>query len=211
MSRIPELNLIRLFTFYLALMLVIGLYRRRKVYRDVVLLLGGFFLRRWPRLLGRMNRHRREIVNWPTLGPLVLALGLMGLQMTASRILFPKATITIRDLSHPWWQWVLTIVAAVPMIAVDFYFILRVGRFDHMETVKYFDQAETWAGTLRSKAVRMATFGRVNPDRMVDQQVRDGMKQLGGTLTWVMWWVSTQVTLRLVFGLVLWSMWAINR
>ena len=88
--------------------------------------------------------------------------------------------------------------------------LIRVGRFDHTETVKYFDQAETWAGTWRAKGVRIITIGFVNPDRMVDEQVATGLRQLGATLSWAMWWVSTQVILRLAFGLTLWGLWAIR-
>jgi len=211
MTHLHDLNLIRLFDFYLALMLLVGFYRRFSVYRDVVFLLFAFVIRRWPRLLSRLVRHRGEVMNWSTLGPLAVALALMTLQMIASRLVFPQATITLRDLLDPGWQLPLVIITIVPMLAVDFYFIIRVGRFDHSETVKYFDQAETWAGTLRANVVRIATFGRVDPERMVDEQVRDGLRQFGGTLSWAMWWVSTQVILRLLYGVTLWILWAVKQ
>jgi hypothetical protein len=206
-----SLNLIRLFDFYLAVFFLIGLFRRFGVYRDVMLLLWQFVRQgRWPRLLGRLNTHKGEVLNWPTLRPMVLALVLMTVQFIASRLIFPQALLTVNDIVEPWWHIALFLAAFVPMAAVDLYFVIRVGRFDHGETIQYFDQAETWAGTFRARAVRVVTFGRVNPDRMVDEQVRAGLQQLSGTLTWAMWWVSTQVTLRLVFGLTLWIMWAVS-
>jgi hypothetical protein len=210
MASVLDINLIRLFDFYLAVMLLLGVYRRWGVYRDALLLLIGFVLGRWGRLLSRLHTHRHEVLNWPTLRPMALALLLMAAQMITSRLVFPQAAITLRDLLDPWWQLALAIAAFAPMAAVDLYFIIRVGRFDHGETVKYFDQAETWAGTWRATAVRTVTLGRVNPNRMVDEQVRDGLKQLGATLSWAMWWVSTQVILRLAFGLTLWLLWALR-
>lgn len=200
-------NLLRLFDFYLAVMLLLGVYRRRAVYRDVLFLVFGFALRRWPRLLARFAQHRRELLRGPMLRPLVFAIMLMAAQMLASRVLFPQATVTLRELLEPWWHLAVVIVAAIPMVGVDLYFIIRVGTFDHGETVKSFNQAETWAGTWRAHAIRTVTLGKVDPNRMVDEQVKEGLQQLGATMAWAMWWVSTQVTLRLTFGVTLWLMW----
>lgn len=205
-----ERNLLRLFDFYLAVMLMVGFYRRRAVYRDVLLITFGFFLRRWPRLLRRFAQHRRELFNWQTMRPLVFAIILMAVQMLASRILFPNASVTLNQLLDSWWQLALVIVTFVPMAAVDLYFIIRVGSFDHKETVRSFNQAETWAGTWKAKAIRAITLGKVDPNRMVDEQVKEGLQQLGSTMAWAMWWVSTQVTLRLMFGLTLWLMWVLR-
>lgn len=211
MSTIPDLNLIRLFDFYLAVMLMLSMYRRWPVYRDALLLLLGFATRQWPRLLGRLHLHSRVMLTRNTLRPLGLALGLMAAQLTASRLLFPQAQITLRQLTDPWWQLAIALAAFIPMVLVDAYFIIRVGRFNRTETTKYFDKAESWAGTWQAKAVRVGTLGYVNPDRMVDEQVREGLQQLSATVAWAMWWVSTQVTLRLTFGLVLWLLWTLKR
>lgn len=206
-----DLNLLRVFDFYLAMMVCISLYRRWGLYRDGVMLTLGFVVRRWPRLLHRLNQYKSEAINRTTLRPLLLTVLLMVVQLFASRLLFPQAKVSVRDLSKSWWQLTLLILAAVPMLLVDFYFILRVGRFDRAETIKYFDRAETWAGTWRARAVRIITLGRVNPDRMVDSQVREGLRQLGATFAWAMWWVSTQLAFRLIFGLTLWMLWYIQQ
>src|SRR2546421_337157 len=52
-----DLNLIRLFDFYLAMMLVFSIYRRWPVYRDALLLVVGFLFGRWGRLLTRLHQH----------------------------------------------------------------------------------------------------------------------------------------------------------
>ena len=55
--------------------------------RDALRLVFGFLFGRWSRLLSRLNQHRSELLNWATLGPAVVALLLMLVQMVASRIL----------------------------------------------------------------------------------------------------------------------------
>lgn len=200
-------NLLRLFDFYLMLMLLLGVYRRRTVYRDALYLTFGFLLKKWPRLWLRFQQHRAVLINRATMKPVIFTLILMAVQMIATRVLFPDATVTLRELLEPWWHLAIVLAAFVPMVAVDLYFIIRVGTFDRVETIKSFQQAETWAGTWRTKMVRAATLGFVNPDRIVDAQVKDGLSQLSATLIWAMWWVSVQVVLRTLFGLALWTMW----
>lgn len=209
MSRIEAVNLIRAFDFYLAAMFLFSVLRRWAVYRDG-LLLGVALCSRWPRLLARLNQHRAVVLNWPTLRPAALALGLTVAQMIASRLVFPQATIRAADLGDPWWQPVLLGVAFLPMAAIDAYFLISIGRFDRLETEKYFDTAERWAGTWQARAVRVVTFGRVNPDRMVDEQVRDGLQVLGATVVWSMWWINYQILARLGFGLSVWLVWAVR-
>ena len=87
---------------------------------------------------------------------------------------------------------------------------IEYARFDHGETVKYLDQAETWLGW-RGPLVRALTLGIVNPQRMVDDEVRKSLAEMQTTISSSLWWVITQMGLRLAFGLTLWTMWAIHR
>lgn len=209
MSRLEAANLIRVFDFYLAAMFLFSLLRRWTVYRDGLLLTVAIRAR-WPRLLSRLKRHRAAVLNWATLRPAALALALTATQMIASRVIWPQATMRVDDLYDPWWQLLLLFAAAAPMVAIDTYFLVRVGRFDRPETEKYFDMAEGWAGTWKARAVRVATLGRMDPDRMVDEEVKKGLEQLGAVVNWSMWWVSYQVTARLACGLVIWTLWAVR-
>jgi hypothetical protein len=204
--RFSDLNLIRVFDFYLAVMFLLSLLRRWRVYRDAALL--AVAVRgRWPRLMARMAEHRGAVLNWATVRPVVLALTLTLIQMMASRMIWPTAELTGKELIEAWWKAVLVLVGFVPMALVDGYFLIRVGRFDRGETEKYLDQAEKWAGTWRARAVRIVTIGYVDPDRIVDAEVKKGLSEIGTTVAWSMRWVSTQIALRLLFGLVLWGVW----
>ena len=96
------------------------------------------------------------------------------------------------------------------MLAVDLYFIIRVGKFDHDETVKYLDQAESWLGW-KGPLVRVLTLGIVNPQKMVDEEVQEEpRRRCSTTLSASLWWVSVQTALRLAFGLTLWTVWAFH-
>ena len=199
-------NLIRVFDFYLALMFLISLLRRWDVYLDtfrLVVALRG----RWPKLVQRLSEHRSLVLDWSFFRPAFLALGLTLIQMICSRVIYPRATLTGPQLESEWWWLPAVAVPLLPMLAVDLYFILRVGRFDRAETAKYLDLAETWLGW-KGPLVRAVTLGYVNPHRMVDEEVRKSLVELKQTVNSSLYWVSLQITLRVLFGLTLWTVWA---
>jgi hypothetical protein len=47
----------------------------------------------------------------------------------------------------------------------------------------------------------------VNPTRIVREQVRQGLRDLGATVGWAMNWVAIQSACRLAFGLTVWGLW----
>jgi hypothetical protein len=205
----PPLNLIRVFDFYVTLMFVISLVRRWDVYLNAMRLLISV-RGRWPKLISRLSEHRSLILNREFFRPALLAFGLTLIQLVASRVIFPQATLTGEQLQTEWWWVLLIIVPLAPMVLVDIYFIVSVGKFDHDETVKYFDQAETWLGW-KGPLVRALTLGIVNPQQMVDDEVKKSLTEYQSTLQASLWWVSVQIGTRLLFGLTLWAVWAVHR
>lgn len=203
-----DLNLIRLFDFYLAAMLLLSVYRRRKVYADGVRLFVNLFRRK--KLLGTLSEEKEVLFTREVLRPVFLAVGLMAVQLICSRVLWPHANLVVGDVFDSWWQALAVVVAFAPMFAVDLYFLIRIGRFDRTETEKSLDQAESWLGSWKGAAVRVATLGYVNPTRMVKEQVRAGLKELGSTVGWAMNWVAVQSACRLAFGLTVWGLWVIG-
>ncbi|QDU21401.1 hypothetical protein ETAA1_33680 [Urbifossiella limnaea] len=200
------INLIRVFDFYLALMFVISLVRRWEVYWDAIRII--FVVRgRWPRLMSRLAEHGSMLLNWEFFRPAMLAFGLTLIQMICSRVIWPDADLSGGQLREELLWFAVVVAAVVPMLAVDLYFVVSVGRFDHSETVKYLDQAETWLGW-RGPLVKIATLGLVNPSQMVDAEVRKSMTEFGATARSSLWWVSAQIGCRVLFGLALWAAWA---
>jgi hypothetical protein len=202
------LNLIRLFDFYLTLMFAISFLRRWNVYMNAVRILIAV-RGRWPKLIQRLGEHKSIILNWSFFRPAILALILTIIQLIASRMVWPYAVLTGPELHEEWWWLPVVLVPMIPMLAVDIYFIVRVARFDHDQTVKYFDMAEGWLGW-KGPLVRLATFGIVNPKRMVDMELKKSLTEYQSTLTASLWWVIAQTTLRLAFGLTLWTVWAVR-
>ncbi|HET6573181.1 MAG TPA: hypothetical protein VFG68_06235 [Fimbriiglobus sp.] len=207
MSRFEAANLIRVFDFYLASMFLLSFARRYVVYWDALRLLVS--LRgRWPKLLGRLRQHHGELVTREVIRPLLIALGLTVIQMVCSRVIWPRAALTVWEVEQSWWRLATVLVAAVPMVIVDVYFLVRVGRFDRTETEKYLDLAEHWLASWKTPLIRLGTLGYVNPDRMVEDELKKGLREIGETVGWASRWVAIQVACRVAFGLVIWLMWA---
>jgi len=201
-------NVIRVFDFYLALMFVLGLSRRYPVYYDFVRLLVAV-RGRWPRLLTRLKAHHGVLVTTEVLRPLAVAVGLMLTQFLCSRMIFPTAELTFDEMRVAGWPVAVVLAGVIPMLAVDAYFLIFVGRFDRSSAETYMDQAEHWLSSWKAPLVRYATLGYVNPRRMVDVEVQKSLEVLSRTVSWAAWWVAVQVVCRTACGLTIWTVWAL--
>lgn len=209
MAAPAPVNLIRVYDFYLALMFLISLVRRWEVYWDALRLVVAV-RGRWPRLVQRLGEHQSLLLNWSFFRPAVLALALTVVQMICSRVIWPRAELTGPQLQAEWWWVVAVVLPLLPMLAVDVYFCVRVGGFDRAGTMKYLDQAEYWLGW-KGPLVRAVTLGYIDPRKMVDDEVKKNLAVIGTTVRSSLWWVSAQIALRVLFGLTLWTVWAVHR
>lgn len=205
MNRFTDANLIRLFDFYLALMFLVGLWRRRRVYLDSIRIAWSTVGKR-KRLLGRVGGHKHLLLSTDVVRPFLLVVGLTVIQWICSRLIWPQATVTVSQVAAVWWQLPVVVAAFLPMLAVDTYFLINVARFDRGSTEVYLDYAETWLGW-RAPVVRVITLGIVNPKRIVDAEMKKGLEYLTQSASWAMWWTSVQSGLRVTFGLVIWLLW----
>jgi hypothetical protein len=209
MSRFEAANLIRVFDFYLAAMFVLGFARRYTLYWDTLRILVAV-RGRWPRLLDRLKLHHGVLVTREVIRPLLLALALTVVQLVCSRVIWPQAQLAVGEVLDSGWRLAILLAAMVPMVAVDVYFLIRVGRINRASTEQYLDLAERWLSGWRSPVVRAVTLGYVNPQRMVDEEVRKGLGQLGRTVSWAAWWAAVQVGCRVACGLTIWLLWALT-
>ena len=205
-SRLADANLIRVFDFYLATMFVLSLSRRYLVYWDTFNLLVTMRAR-YPKLVARLNYHRGVFLTVEVVRPMAIALALMTTQMLLSRVVYPKATITVGGVGEAWWRVLSLTCSALPMIAVDAYFLIRVARFDRDAAEKYLDLAERWLTSWKGTLVNLFTAGYVSPQRIVDTEVRKSMEQLSATARRTAWWISAQVACRVACGLTIWGLW----
>jgi hypothetical protein len=204
-----DLNLINLFTFYLAAVFLLSTVRRLRQYHDVVQLAVAA-PNRWPRVLEQLRGHWIMFLTWATLRPAAVALGLLLIQMICSRLIWPAANLTLRDLLHDWWLTPVVLTALAAMLAVDVYFIVRVGDVGRRETETYLDEAEHWLTSWKAPVIQLVTLGYINPRQMVAVEVRKAVEEGRGLLHRTLWWVSAQAGLRTVYGLTLWVAWAIH-
>jgi hypothetical protein len=209
MSHLFQTNLIRIFDFYLMLLFIIGIVRRWSMYKNILILTFAAVIKQ-PNLIRRLHANKDLLLNKQTLLPFGLAFGLMVLQFVMSRLIWPEATITIQDMTtHP-WELVLMVALFVPMFCVDLYFLIQVGKIDRSEAVKQMDRAEHWLTSWQAPVVKILSFGKIDPRKMVDDQLRSGLTWFGSLLSWSMWWVVVQVGLRLAFGITLWLLWLLG-
>jgi hypothetical protein len=204
-----DLNLIHLFTFYLAAVFTLSTVRRLRQYHAVARLAVAA-PNRWPRVLQQLRGHWIMFLTWATLRPAAVALGLLVVQMICSRLIWPSAHLTLRDLLTEWWMTSLVLIALTAMLAVDLYFIVRVGAIDRRETEEYLDEAEHWLTSWKGPLIQMVTFGYINPRQMVYVEVRKAVEESRGLLHRTLWWVSAQAGLRTLYGLLLWVAWAVH-
>lgn len=210
MIGLRDVNLIHVFDFYLMFMFVVGTVRRFRQYWDMA----GLVLKgpgRWPLLFKLVKEHRTLFMTWSTLVPALLALTLSLVQLLASRLVWPHADLTVGALAKHVLAAVIVCLVGAAMLAVDAYGVVVVGRVDRTELEKHFDQAEYWLRSRTAHVVRIFTLAFVNPRVMVAVEVRKSLIEASRLLNTTLWWVSLQLSLRVVFGLVIWLTWAGSR
>jgi hypothetical protein len=207
MAQFLNLNLIRIFDFYLASLFLISIFMRLRQYESVVRLVRAF-PDRWPNLLKLVGRHRNIFLTWTTILPGLLALLLTFVNMLACRMIWPHADLSLQDLGHVWMAAICVGLAGGAMLIVDYYATFTVGVLDRPLLEGYFDQAEYWLRSWAAPVVRVFTLGYVNPRRMVHEEVRKSLLLASKLLNSTLWWVTVQVGVRILFGLTLWLSWA---
>lgn len=205
------LPIIRLFSFYLALLFVISTYLRLRQYRAVLSLVVRL-QRRWPNLAKLVLAHRSIFMTWNTYWPLAVVLVLFVVNTFASWVVWPQAgEFALRDLLHLWWAVPVVAAAGVSMFVFDLWGLSRVAEIDEAAVEKHFDLAESWLEGWKAPVVRVLSLGFVNPRKIVTAEVRTALEGVSQTLSRTLWWVSIQTGLRILFGLSLWLTYALGR
>src|SRR5262249_40101617 len=138
-----QLNLLRLFDFYLAVIFLISLAVRVRQYRAILGLVRGV-PSRWPRLFELMRRYHTLFLTSQTLVPALLALALLIVNMLACGLVWPHDNLTLARLFELWPALMVIGPLGTVMSWVDLYTTWDVGEVDRVEVEKYLDQAEYW-------------------------------------------------------------------
>lgn len=204
-----DVNLLHLFGFYLALMFLVGLYRRTAQYRAI----GGLVVAgpgRWPRLMELVSRHGMVFMTWATFLPALMALGLTIIHMLASRLIWPQANLMLSTVADLWISWPFIFLTGAAMLGIDLYGVIAVAKVDQQEMEKYFDEAEYWLRSWTAPVVQIVTLGRINPRQMVNVEVQKALVEASKLINTSLWWVTAQIGARVAFGLTLWLTYAIG-
>jgi hypothetical protein len=207
MSWLGELDLIRFFEFYLALMLLLGTTLRLRQYATVLGLLRAM-PGRWPRLLRLLRENYGAFLSRASVLPGGLAIGLMLTHTLANRLVWPQANLKLADLFQLWPAVPLVLLPWAAMTALDVYGLFRVGRIDKAQVEKHLDEAEYWLNSWASPVVRVFTFGYVDPRRIVLTEVQKALVWLNSLLNSTLWWITLQTGLRIAYGLSIWLTYA---
>jgi hypothetical protein len=201
------LNLIDGLNYYLILCFVVGTILRIRTYRAV---LGMIFAspKRWPKLLALATTHRSIFLGWPILLTLGLALTVMLSNTLARYFILVQAEVTFADLRVHWWPLGLVLLAGGLMLLLDGKAVFNVGEFDRPAVENDMDKAESWLTSWTAPAIRVVTFGFVNPRKLVGAEVHRLLVQANWAMIGGMWRSSLRVVAQFVVGLSLWLTWA---
>ncbi|MDB5313423.1 MAG: hypothetical protein JWO38_7625 [Gemmataceae bacterium] len=207
---VGSLNLIEVFSYYLALVFVVGTALRARNYRAMI----GLIYQssdRWPKLRVLAKSHRGLFLRWPTVLPVAATLALTLVNAWASNFVWVDARVTPGDLwSHPVGL-AAVIIAGGLMGFLDFKAVFLFGRFDRPALEAVLDRAEHWLGSWKAPAVRFLSFGLIHPRRIVGEQVRQALVEASESINGQLWYLSLQIATRIAFGLAMWITWAVAR
>lgn len=201
------LNLIDAFNYYLILAFFVSTGLRIRSYRAI---LGLVFASpsRWPKLLALVKKHRTIVLGWPMLLAVALAFALMLSNSLAIRFVWAPARVTFEELWVRWLPLVAIILSGGLMLLLDCRAIFNVGHFDRTALEKDLDKAESWLKSWMSPALRLVTFGFINPRKIVGAEVQRLLVDANWIVIGGMWRTSLRIGMQLAFGLSLLLTWA---
>jgi hypothetical protein len=201
------LNLINVFNYYLILAFLVSTAIRLRSYWAILGLIVASRTR-WPKLMELVQKHRTILLGWPTLLVIGMAFTLMLSNSLAIRLVWAHAEVTFGELRGIWLALVAVVLLGGLMVFLDCKAILRVGDFDRPALEKDLDRAESWLKSWMAPALRIATFGFINPRKLVGAEVHKAFVDANWVLIGGMHRYSIRVGIQLAFGLALWLTWA---
>jgi hypothetical protein len=135
-------------------------------------------------------------------------LALMLTNSLAIHWVWSSAKVTYEDVRERWLPMLAVILSGAVMLLLDGQAMFRVGGFDRTALEDDLDKAESWLKSWLAPAIRVATFGFVNPRKIVGAEVQRLLVDANWIVIGGMWRTSLRIGAQLVFGLSLWLTWA---
>ena len=143
-------------------------------------------------------------MTWAMVRPVVVLLALTLVQVLASMLFFHYAGLTFAHLPDAGIGGPLLGILGLGMLLFDLFGAWRVGVVDREAVEKSLDQAEYWLASWTAPVVNFFTLGRINPRRLVSEEVRKALVSASKAATGAFHWLSLQTAVRFAFGLTLW-------
>lgn len=201
------LNLLEAFNYYLILAFVVSVGVNFRTYRAVLGLVVASSSR-WPKLLALVNKHRTIFLGWPMLLATGLAFALMLGNSLAIHLVWSSASVTFQELRGTPLAFAFIILCGLLMLFLDGKAMFSMAQVDRTAVEEKLDKAESWLESWVSPALRIVTFGFVNPRKIVGAKVQKVLVDANWILIGGMWRMSLRIGMRLVFGLTIWLTWA---
>jgi hypothetical protein len=203
---LDSLNLLDVFNCYLIVGFIASTAINVGRYRAILGILYGF-PSRWPKLLDLVKKHRSIFFGWPTLLAIGLAFLLMLSNSLAIRMIWTQAGVTFEQLWGLWFPLAAVVAAGGLMLFFDVKALFSVGRFDRPALEVNLDRAESWMTSWAAPALRLATFGIVNPRKIVGSEVQRALAAANWVVIGGMWRLSLRTGMQFAVGLCLWLTW----
>ncbi len=173
LSWLDTVNLLQVFNYYLMLGFIVSTVIRIRSYRAILGLIFAF-PDRWPKLLIVVKKYRTVFLGWPTLLAIGLAFALMLGNSLAIRLVWTHASVTFEGLWARWLPFVAILITGGLMLLLDWKATYSFGRFDRAALEEDLDMAESWLKSWMAPALRIVTFGFINPRKIVGSRWRKG-------------------------------------
>ena len=152
--------------------------------------------RRWPRLYAFLKENITTVLTLPTIITFGVMLGTWLIHTFFRRAVWPGAAVSVADLRAETVFFVLAVVFALTMFALDARALFRVVRFQGLRMTWLIDLTEL---ALRSEVLPLQWFVRWR----IRSKIIRGMPIFHA---W-MWKRAAEVTARFAFGSTLWIVW----
>lgn len=205
-SWLRSLNLLHVFNWYLIVGFVASAVINFQRYRAVL----GMVYRfpgRWPKLLVLVKEYRGIHLGWPTLVAIGLAFLLMVSNTLAVRLAWPQAKVTLPALEGHWIAAAIIALTILAMFVLDFRALTRITRFDREALEVKLDNAETWMTSWKSPAIRIVSFGFINPRKIVGVEIQRALSDATWVLIGGLRILSLRTAMQFAVGLSLWLTW----
>jgi hypothetical protein len=209
LSWFDALNLIDAFNYYLIFVFLVGLGINFRKYRSLL----GMVMsspNRWPKLLELLKKHRTIFLGWPIMTMIGISFLMMVSNFIAIHFIWVQAQVSVAQIWTHKSVLLAVLILGSLMLFLDSRAAFRGSSFDRISVEKDLDKAESWLKSWMAPAVSIATFGFINPRKIVGVEVHRLLMEANWMMIGGLGRSSLRIAVQMSFGLSLWLSWAVG-